>query len=410
MINPFKILTYTIIVCILIISCSKNDITSIITQPSNKIIESNTNIDPYANIKIAFGSNIDPLNLYNYASQSKPNYILKDNGTSNPIQNTKATLGRVLFYDKNLSIDNTISCGSCHKQSFAFGDTALQSKGVESGLTIRHSMRLVNNRFSTEEKYFWNKRAASLEVQTTMPIQDHAEMGFSGINGRGNLNSLITKLSGIGYYKELFKFAYGDTIITENRMQESLAQFIRSIQSFDSKYDIGRAQVNNDNRLFPNFTTQENQGKDLFNTPPIFDANSNRIAGGAGCQGCHKAPEFDIDTNSKSNGIIGTIGSPLLDINNTKSPSLRDLINSSGIPNTPMMHTGEFKSVEAVLNHYNNIIVARNSNLDPKLRPNNIGQKLNLTIEESNAIVAFIKTLTGKNVYTDNKWSDPFIK
>lgn len=399
--TPLKILIYTIIGFICIVGCSK--IESLTIQPPSTI-------DPYANVKIAFGSNIDLQNLFNYEAQNKPNYITKDNGISNPIVNAKATIGRVLFYDKNLSIDNTISCGNCHKQSFAFGDTAIQSKGVESGLTIRHSMRLVNNRFSLEEHYFWNKRAANLETQTTMPIQDHAEMGFSGVNGRGNFSTLLSKLSSIGYYKELFKFAYGDTVINETRMQESMAQFIRSMQSFDSKFDIGRAQVNNENRPFPNYTAQENQGKDLFINPPVFDANSNRIAGGLGCQGCHKAPEFDIDPNSKNNGIIGTIGSTSLDINNTKSPSLRDLINPNGLANTPMMHTGELKTIQAVLNHYNNINIIRNTNLDAKLRPNNIGQKLNLTTDEINSMVAFIKTLTGNAIYTDKRWSDPFIK
>lgn len=410
MLTPLKLSIFAIIGFVCVASCSKKDIVSLNNASIDKTIDASTTIDPYANIKIAFGTNIDPLNLLNYQAQGKPNYITKDNGTSNPIVNIKATIGRVLFYDKNLSIDNTISCSSCHKQSFAFGDTAIQSKGVESGLTIRHSMRLANNRFSLEEKYFWNKRAATLEIQTTMPIQDHAEMGFSGVNGRGNLADLLNKLNAIGYYKELFKIAYGDAIVSETRMQECMAQFIRSIQSFDSKYDIGRAQVNNDNRPFSNFTNEENLGKDLFINPPIFDANSNRISGGLGCQGCHRAPEFDIDTATRNNGIIGTIGSTALDINNTKSPSLRDLINPNGIANTPMMHTGALKTIQAVLNHYNNINFVRNTNLDARLRPNNIGQKLNLTTEEINAMVAFIKTLTGSSIYVDKKWADPFIK
>lgn len=410
MLTPLRLSKFAIIGFVCVASCSKKDIVSLNNASIDKTIQASTTIDPYANIKNAFGANIDPLNLLNYQAQGKPNYITKDNGTNNPIVNIKAAIGRVFFYDKNLSIDNTISCSSCHKQSFAFGDTAIQSKGVESGLTIRHSMRLTNNRFSLEEKYFWNKRAATLEIQTTMPIQDHAEMGFSGLNGRGNLSVLLSKLNAIGYYKELFKIAYGDTIVSETRIQECMAQFIRSIQSFDSKYDLGRAQVNNDNRPFPNFTTEENLGKDLFINPPIFDANSNRISGGLGCQGCHRAPEFDIDTASRNNGIIGTIGSTALDINNTKSPTLRDLINPNGIANTPMMHTGSLKTIQAVLNHYNNINFVRNTNLDAKLRPNNIGQKLNLNTDEINAMVAFIKTLTGSSIYVDKKWADPFIK
>jgi cytochrome c peroxidase len=76
--------------------------------------------------------------------------------------------------------------------------------------------------------------------------------------------ALITKLQNIGYYKELFKFVYGSEDITENKIQLALSQFVRSIQSFDAKYDAGRALVANDNQQFPNFTTQENQGKTYF--------------------------------------------------------------------------------------------------------------------------------------------------
>ena len=151
-------------------------------------------VDPYANVKATFGTNIDLDNLANYANQSIPGYITKDNSAGNSITDKGATLGRVLFYDKNLSSNNTISCASCHQQANAFGDTNVASNGV-NGTTGRHSMRLINTRFAVENKFFWNERAASLEIQTTMPIEDHAELGFSGVNGRGNLDSLFKKLS-----------------------------------------------------------------------------------------------------------------------------------------------------------------------------------------------------------------------
>lgn len=172
----------------------------------------------YEAINATFGSNIDPENLENYANQFIPNYINKDNTGANTITNAKATLGRVLFYDKNLSIDNTISCGSCHKQALAFGDSDIASQGVSGGLTGRHSMRLVNARFGIESKFFWNERANTLEAQTTQPIQDHAEMGFSGQDDRPDLIDLIVKLEGIDYYNELFQWVYGDETITEARM------------------------------------------------------------------------------------------------------------------------------------------------------------------------------------------------
>ena len=393
----------------LLSSCSKND--SLSTTLNNTVVDNKVVvIDPYAATKSTFGNNIDPTNLLNYANQTKPNYITKDNTGTNAITNQKATLGRVLFYDKNLSTNNTISCASCHKQNFAFSDTALVSDGVEGGLTVRHSMRLINTRFAREDKFFWNERAASLEIQTTMPIQDHLEMGFSGLNGRGNLSTLLTKLSKINYYNELFKFVYGDTVVTESRLQESLAQFIRSIQSFDSKYDLGRAQVRNDNDAFPNFTAIENTGKNLFLTPPVFDGNGLRITGGVGCNACHNAPEFDIDPNSRNNGVIGIIGSNDIELNDTRAPSLRDLLKTDGTINSRMMHNGVFNNLAAVLAHYNNIPAnPRNNNLDGKLRPNNNTQQLNLTTDERDAVIAFMRTLSGTLVYSDKKWSTPFI-
>lgn len=364
--------------------------------------------DSYPNVITAFAGKIDLNNLYNYANQSKPAYITKDNTAGNPISDKGATLGRVLFYDKNLSSNNTISCSSCHIQANAFSDDAIASDGV-NGVTTRHSMRLINSRFSNERKFFWDERAATLELQTSDPIKNHIEMGFSGTSGDGSITTLITKLQGIGYYKELFKYVYGSEEITESKLQNALAQFIRSIQSFDSKYDAGRSTVQNDNQAFPNFTAQENQGKNLFLTPPVFDANGVRTSGGFGCAGCHAAPEFDIDPNTRNNGVIGVLNGTGIEITITKAPSLRDLLNSNGSPNGPMMHTGSFATLQNVIGHYGNINLAPgNSNLDPRLRPNSFGQQLNITATEVNALTAFIKTLTGTNVYVDPKWSSPF--
>ena len=380
---------------ILLVACSKAD-----TAATGQTV--------YTAVATAFGAQIDLNNLANYAAQSKPAYITKDNTGNNPIINAKATLGRVLFYDKKLSIDNTISCASCHKQAFAFSDNQLVSTGVAGGKTDRHSMRLVNERFGVETKFFWDERAASLESQTTQPIADHNEMGFSGQAGRVGIAALLTKLQGVDYYNELFKFVYGDITVTEPRLQECLAQFVRSIQSFDAKYDVGRAQVNNDRQPFPNFTAQENTGKDLFLTPPVFDGNSSRIGGGLGCNGCHNAPEFDIDPNTRNNGVIALAVGAGQDVNVTRAPTLRDLVNNRGELNTRLMHTGGIRDLATAVSHYGGFI-NDNRNLDQRLKPNGVNvQRLNLQPAEIAAVVAFLKTLAGTNVYTDKKWATPF--
>jgi cytochrome c peroxidase len=364
--------------------------------------------ETYPAVQAEFGSSVDLNNLANYANQTVPAYITKDNSLLNPITDKGATLGRVLFYDKKMSSNNTVSCSSCHKQAVAFGDNSVASTGV-NGTTGRHSMRLINTRFATESKFFWDERAATLEIQTTMPIKDHVEMGFSGTNGDLNFSALVTKLSAINYYKELFKFVYGSEEITETKIQFALAQFIRSIQSFDSKYDVGRAGAPNDGAPFTNFTTQENQGKNLFLTPPTFNASGVRTAGGMGCAGCHRAPEFDIDPNSRNNGIIGNIVGTGIDVTNTRAPSLRDLVKVDGTTNGQMMHTGVITTLQQAIGHYGTINIAPgNNNLDPRLRPGGVGQQLNLTATEVNAVIAFLRTLSGTDVYTNTKWSNPF--
>jgi cytochrome c peroxidase len=183
-------------------------------------------------------------------------------------------------------------------------------------------------------------------------------------------------------------------------MQQAMAQFIRSIQSFDSRYDQGRTQVNNDAMDFPNFTANENSGKRLFILPPP--------AGGAGCVGCHRPPEFDIDPATGNNGIIGQAGSQGgADYTNTRAPSLRDIVNPSGDLNGPLMHTGEITSLEELIDHYNAVPQdPNNTNLDNRLA--GPGGNLNLSNQEKADLVAFLATLTGSDIYTNEIWSDPF--
>ena len=340
---------------------------------------------------------LDLSSLSDYANQTIPAYITRNNTPgNNPISNIGATLGRVLFYDKRLSHNNTISCASCHQQAHAFGDLATASLGV-NGTTGRHGMRLINARFAAEPRFFWDERATSLENQTTQPIQNHVEMGFSGTNGDPNFADLVIKLSAIEDYRVLFAATFGSSTITEDRVQRAIAQFVRSIQSFDSRYDVGRALAGADNVNFPNFTAAENAGKQLFLAPP---------PGGAGCAGCHRPPEFDIDPNSRNNGVIGAIGGGT-DLTNTRSPSLRDVVGPAGQSNGALMHNGAFDTLAQVINHYD-AIPGDNPNLDPRLRRPGGVQDLNLTQQQKNNLVAFLRTLSGSAVYTDAKWSDPF--
>jgi len=357
-----------------------------------------------------FAGRIDLENLENYENQTVPDYITKLNDNGNPISDPGATLGRGLVYDPALSNDDTISCSSCHNQTEAFSDLDIQSTGVEGALTTRHSMRLINLQFTDATNFFWDNRATSLEDQESQPLASHAEHGFRGQNGRPDLDDLITKLEAIDYYQELFTFVYGDASVTEERLQLALAQFTKSIWSFDSKYDAGRAQVADDFQPFPNFTADENAGKILY--------LDNPVDGGAGCQRCHLAPEFDISPLGQHNGVISVAGSPGdTDFTNFRSPSLRDMVGPNGSSNGPFMHDGSQSSLLQVLNHYNAIPVPTDpaelaefmATIDPLLIDGSGAvEQLNLNAVERQQLLEFLETLSGTNVYSDTKYSDPF--
>ena len=174
---------------------------------------------------------LDLANLANYAAPVLPTYynaaVLADDNTpaDNRANNAVATLGRVLFYDKRLSVNNTISCASCHQQAQGFGDTRRFSIGFAGGATTAHAPRLGNVRYYAPGSMFWDKRAATLEAQATQPIQHPVEMGFDA--SAGGMATLLSKMAALPYYPELFSFAFGDSAITENRIQRALAQFQR---------------------------------------------------------------------------------------------------------------------------------------------------------------------------------------
>ena len=346
---------------------------------------------PFAPVRAEVGV-LDLTKLHNYANQPVPSYITHDNTpTDNPITDAGATLGRVLFYDRRLSRNDSVSCASCHEQGHAFSDPEVVSTGV-AGTTGRHSMRLINARFNREARFFWDERAESLEHQTSQPIRDHIEMGFSGESGDPGFDLLTSKLSALPEYRVLFAATFGDATINEDRIQRALAQFIRSIQSFDSKYDAGRALAN-DEEDFPNFTEQENLGKRQFMRPVAL--------GGADCASCHTPPVFDIDPASGNNGVIAKIGGGQ-DLTNTRAPSLRDLLGPNG-SNGPFMHDGSMTGLGQITNHYRRAI-PDNANLDDRLRR----PALPFHNRDLAPLRMFLHTLTGKAVYEDPKWSSPF--
>jgi cytochrome c peroxidase len=337
---------------------------------------------------------IDFGNVANYSFASLPSFyddtVARLDNAPGAIDNRIATLGRVLFYDKKLSVNDTVSCSSCHQQAQGFSDPSRFSSGfLGSSSMSAHAPRLGNVRYYQPGTMFWNKRAASLEAQASQPIMDSFEMGFTS-----GLGPLITKLSAVAYYPDLFNFAFGSTTITEARMQQALAQFERAMVSTSSRWDTGYAQVftpggnRNINVDLPGFSPEENRGRALF-------------MGGAGaaipCAACHAPPTFALDANARGIG---------LDAGETtvfKAPSLKNVALTG-----PYMHDGRFATLDQVLNHYDNGIRVGPA-LDDRLRNGNGGvRSFNLPGPDRAAIIAFLRTLTDTSLTSDPRFSSPF--
>lgn len=343
--------------------------------------------------------------------ESPPNYenvtfpahytaaVLADDNTpaDNPITDAQASLGRVLFYDEGLSINRTIACASCHVQSLGFTDASVKSVGFDGGVTGNHSMRLGNVRFYVGPEMFWDRRATSVEDQVLQPIQDPVEMGFDA--AAGGLPALIERMDQTAYYPALFEWAFGSAGITEARMRQALAQFVRTLVSTSSRFDTAFEQAGGMSLLdpegaigpvdLPGFTDEENRGLQLFaGRPPV----------GLGCQQCHLLPTMALIQDSKS------IGLDIDEVIEFKSPSLKNVAVTG-----PYMHDGRFSSLEQVMAHYDNGMQDSPA-LDDRLKdPSGEPRQMGLDADDIAALVAFMETLTDNDLLTDDRFSDPFV-
>ncbi|MDX2191210.1 MAG: cytochrome c peroxidase [Bacteroidota bacterium] len=318
------------------------------------------------------------------------NYVIPD---SNKLTVEGVKLGRKLFYDKRLSKDNTISCGSCHKQQFAFTDDNQLSKGVGGKLGLRNSMSLTN--LIWQKSLFWDGRVVGLEEQVMHPIRDTLEMAMS-------IPQLCDKLQGISEYPALFKGAFGSDRITPPLIMKAIAQFERTLISSNSKYD--RYLTNGSKE----FSKKELLGFILFNTHPVPEQN---IRGG-NCGDCHGG-NLQQSLDFENNGLDaifkdvgrGRVTRNMSDNGKFKVPSLRNIALTA-----PYMHDGRFKTLEEVLDHYNEHVVSSNT-LSPLIAvASNIdgsAPKLGLTKDEKLAILAFLHTLTDSTFIMNPEFSDP---
>ncbi len=304
----------------------------------------------------------------------------------------KVELGRMLFYDTDLSKDGTQACASCHRQEHAFTDTARFSIGVEGLPGKRQAMAVFNMAWNSNE-FFWDGRAHLLRDQALKPIQDPLEMNET-------LERVITKLNARNEYKDQFTRAFGSNEISEEKMALALEQFMNSIVSVNSKYDkflLGAA----------NLTPSEENGRKLFFTEynPGFPDES-----GADCAHCHTVSNFendryinnglDLPMNQTDIGREAVTG----DVNDRakfKVTSLRNIEVTA-----PYMHDGRFTTLEQVVNHYNENI-QKSPTLDPALEYTTY-TGLMLSEQDKADLIAFLKTLTDDDLLSDPQYSNPF--
>ncbi len=311
-----------------------------------------------------------------------------------------ATLGRVLFYDPNLSLNNTISCGSCHKQQFAFGDNSASSRGLFNGMTSRNSSTLIaeNGTFFTPRHKFWDGRAGSTDTAVFMPVMNELEMHMF------DLNILPEKLKLLPYYPGLFAAAYGDPEITVARIRTALAAFVDALVTTGSKYDRGEMDA------------IALQGEDLFHDK-------------ARCYSCHNGQNFNgYETSYQNIGLEvnysdrgrGYVTQNQDDYGKFTVPSLRNVEYSA-----PYMHDGRFSTLREVIDHYDHG-VANSANLSWILRDipetafdsvtmptdQNFSQfpvrRIGLTEQEKVALETFLLALSDPQFLSDPRYSDPF--
>ncbi|MFA7275114.1 MAG: cytochrome c peroxidase [Crocinitomicaceae bacterium] len=309
----------------------------------------------------------------------------------NPLTKAKVQLGRMLFYEKSLSGDNTMACATCHKQENAFSDVSQFSIGIDGLPGKRQAMAIMNMAWNSAG-YFWDGRASTLRQQSLMPIQDVLEM-------HETLSNAVDELASKPMYKDQFKKAFGSTSVTSEKISLALEAFMLTMVSGHSKYDqylAGQATLN----------TSEENGRKLFFAEynPGFPNLS-----GADCAHCHSGSNFennlymnnalDLESDILDFGHMN-VTSNASDKGKFKVPTLRNIAVTF-----PYMHDGRFTTLEQVIDHYNSDI-RTSSTADPALMATQ-STGLMLTSQDKADLVNFLKTLTDNSFLTDQRFSNP---
>lgn len=286
------------------------------------------------------------------------NYIVTQSGIS---------LGKQLFYDKQLSIDKDISCGTCHRQENAFAQNVKFSIGRKNSLQTKNTLPLFN--IVWNKSFFWDGRVKSLEEQISHPLLNPNEMG-------ANFDTIISRLDKSLSYKKMFIEVYGTAKIDSTLIINSIAQFLRTLISDNTKFDSIVANK-------AKFTAEEYEGFEIVSDQSKFNS----------CINCHSFEGQSLGTN------LGLVNNGLAEPNEKmKVPSLRNLKFTA-----PYMHDGRFKTLEEVIDYYSSAVPNR-LDLDYRMKPNR-GKEIYTPIEKRK-ILAFLNTLNDYEFVSNKAFSE----
>jgi cytochrome c peroxidase len=286
--------------------------------------------------------------------------------TTEKLPSSKEELGKRLFFEKKLSRDNSISCASCHIPEYAFSDTIAFSIGVGGRKSKRNTPSAMN--MASRELFFFDGRAASLEIQAAFPIQDHNEMDIS-------ITKAVYKISQDVFYQKAFKKIYKKSPNKTNILS-AIAAYERSLES-SSPFDD---YINGDKNAI---SESAKRGHKIFMNP------KNK------CFDCHFTPDFTGDEfkniglfNGKDLNDSGRyiITKNIKDLGSFKVPGLRNIAITG-----PYMHNGMFKSLKEVIAYYNN----PKAKIPDAINTDSLLHKpLSMTENEMIDLEEFLKTLT----------------
>ena len=325
------------------------------------------------------------------------------------VERDKAVLGRVIFYDKKLSKDGTVSCASCHQQALAFSDNKAFSDGVYDRSTARNSIALgsvanfsayygTDLNGSNAIRFFWDNRAETAADQSRGSMTNEKEMDMS-------MHDIVATVEAQPYYEPLFKKAFGSNVVNEDLVLEAVANFVNAMGSFQSKFDAeankrGATYVGSfGNQIFEDdflgFTDAENRGKKLYND---------------NCSSCHSGnmgrPVLQLANNGlEANPVdlgVGGITGQNQQKGAFKVPTLRNITLTA-----PYMHDGRFATLNEVLDFYSTGI-QNHPFLHADLQNNGQPKRFNFTAQDKADLIAFLNTLSDDHLLTDKRFSDPF--